>query len=332
MKANKTLVLIIAFFLAGCNSIFTPVPVSTQPEIILTPAPTHPPQSTQTPESLASNQEFAPSFTPTLQTTPTEQPYHCIFTESWMEPSGAWIGMSVQCQNPGSPRVDVLGFNREHWTFELPEYDTRYAYFLFKWSYEGDSNNKYLYFYLLLTWPWDSRWNSYQPARGLFRMNLSNGITDVILNEKEHNPYNAISLSPDGQAIAYLAFNGAEKEIGIKNVQTGRENTIVIDGFDDGGSFLWSSDMKNVAFVLSNIDYDKHDHRFPKKETVFVLDVETMSLAQVYSVDTFEKTIEPLSLKGENLVINDMRYKYLISVDLQTGKETKLYPTPTPTP
>jgi len=113
---------------------------------------------------------------------------------------------------------------------------------------------------------------------------------------------------------------------------TAEEKTAFIDGFDDGGNFLWSPSKQKIAFVLSNLKYDNYGFAFPEKEIVFVLDTNTMTLEQVYSADTSEKTIEPISWEGQNLVIKNRRYDYLISIDLETGKETKFYPTPTPTP
>jgi hypothetical protein len=330
MKINKmhfkrlaTLLCSLLFFV-GCSSFpvnqtsETPIKISTQ-EVFAT--------STNIPVA-------TPDFsTPTApQVVETEQPYHCIFIDDWKEPSGAWAALSVQCQNPGSPRVEVLSFDRKHWSFELRQYDTRYAYFLYEWSYQWNTDHKYLYFYSLLTWPWDSEWNKYQPARGLFRMNLSDGETDIILDEREYLPYNAVSLSPDEESIVYLSLHSSDKVIGVRNIQTAKEETAFIDGFDDGGNFLWSPNKQKIAFVLSNLKYDDFGFAFPEKETVFVLDTDAMALEQVYSAETKEKTVEPISWEGQNLVIKDGRYNYLISVDLQTGKETKFYPTATPTP
>lgn len=225
-----------------------------------------------------------------------------------------------------------MSFDRKHWNFELSKYDTRYAYFLYKWSVQWDSYNKYLYFYSLLTYPWDTEWNKYQPARELFRMNLSNGETDIILNEKEDLPYNAVSLSLDEQSIVYLSLYSSNKIIGLKSIQTGNEKTAFIIGFDDGGKFLWSPNNQKIAFVLSKLEYDEYDFAFPAKETVFVLDKDTMNLKQVYSTDTKGKTVEPISWDGLNLILKDERYNYLISIDVQSGRETKFYPTITPTP
>jgi len=330
MKSNKEHLKLLAtllyslLFFVGCSSFpasqTTGTPARTSTEKVLG-------TSTNTP---AATPEI---LTPTpSQIVATEQPYHCIFIDDWKEPSGAWAALSVQCQNPGSPRVEVLSFDRKHWNFELPRYDARYAYFLYKWSSQWEGDPQYLYFYSALTWPWDSEWNKYQPARGLFRMNLSNGETDIILDEKEYHPYNTVSLSPDEQSIVYLSLHTSNRIIGIRNIQTAEEKTAFIDGFDDGGNFLWSPSKQKIAFVLSNLKYDNYGFAFPEKEIVFVLDTNTMTLEQVYSADTSEKTIEPISWEGQNLVIKNRRYDYLISIDLETGKETKFYPTPTPTP
>jgi len=316
MKRFKRLAifLCLAVFIVSCNS-----------------SPASPMTETPVNNSPIKSLDFS-TPTKTTQAPPTEQPYHCIFVDNWLEPSGDWMGMPVVCQSPGSPRVEVLGFNRKHWTFEYPQYNPSYTYRLYKWSYEKGSDNKYLYFYSLLTRPWDFDWNSYQPARSLFRMDLSNGDTDIILSEKELLPYNAISLSPDDESIVYLSLNSTKREIGVRNIQTGQENTAAIEGFDDGGNFLWSPGKQRLAFVLSNTGYNKNNHPYPKKETVFILDTDTMALDQVYSVDTDEKTIEPFSWEGENLVVKDIRYKYLILIEVQTGKESRFYPTSTPPP
>jgi hypothetical protein len=163
-------------------------------------------------------------------------------------------------------------------------------------------------------------------------MSLSNGETDIILDEREYLPYNAVSLSPDEESLVYLSLHSSDKVIGVRNIQTTKEKTAFIEGFDDGGNFLWSPSKLKIAFVLGNLKYDDYGFAFPAKEVVFVLDTDTMALEQAYSANTKEKTVEPISWEGQNLIIKDARYKYLISIDSETGKETKFYPTATPVP
>lgn len=272
-----------------------------------------------------------PTFTITPQPTSTDQPYHCSFVWHWEDPTGDWIGLSIQCQNPGLPRVDVLGSNKKHWVFEgKSDYVIQYRHY--KWSDDGN----YLYFYSVNTRPSDTYWYSYQVARSFFRMDLRNGLTDELLPELLDVPYNSISLSPDETQIVYLSLSGKEKKIGIRDIRTGEEKTALIEGFNGGGNFLWSTINGMIAFVGANIVYitTSDGHYYPEnvKETILLLNVESMKVSQVYSIDTKSPTLKPIAWENGNLIISDKRHKYLTSIDIKNTRVTNFYPTPTPNP
>jgi hypothetical protein len=276
--------------------------------------------------------------TATPSITPTYIPYNCTLTDSEYDSNHYWIAIMTECQWSGGPSVEVIGANKNHWIFESSKYGLHLGYEIYKWSEDGN----YLYFDLMefsYMNPILISYHYYLPIRGLFRMNLINGETDTLLIDNNLGIFNSVSLSPDDQEIIYLLIirpgfpdYGRKKEIGILDFNTGMEKTKVIDGFQDGGNFLWSPDKQKVAMVLSNLEYGEGFFDKLLRETIFVLNADDMTLQEVYTANT-EKgypIIFPIAWENGNIVIKDERHPYLIRVDLQTGKETKFYPTPTP--
>ena len=356
LHLKKFILLIVIGFLTGCSTFASPKQTDSANQdskqfVLGTVTPT---LNTQTMSPTANALKIAPTLsttsiptktrvvstsTATPYITPTYVPNNCTFTNSEFEPKNRdWIAITAECQWSGLPWVEVIGPNRQHWFFESSKYDIFFGYDIFKWSEDG----KYFYFTLMDFQhinPIMIMYHYYQPIRGLFRMNLINGETNTLLIDNNLGIFNSVSLSPDDQEIIYLLIirpgfpdYGTKKEIGIRDLKTGMEKTKAIDGYEDGGNFLWSPDMQKVALVLSNLEYGEGFFDKLLRETIFVLNINDMTLQEVYSANT-EKgfpTIYPISWENGNIVIKDERHPYLIRIDLQSGKETKFYPTPTP--
>jgi Tol biopolymer transport system component len=137
----------------------------------------------------------------------------------------------------------------------------------------------------------------------------------------------SFAFSPDETKIAYIRADDDPQSIIIRNLDTGYETKIDIDGISDQvaviGNILWAPDGKKVAFLADTENY---------VEYTFYLEVSNMMLRKVMIYEITSYFLDGWTENGMLKFMHGGGKSYII-VDPLTGEIVSvLQMTPTPRP
>lgn len=263
MKPIIALLLVSAFFIAGCSAQSTPVPPSSpsetpKPEKVSSPTKTRYPTwtpvviPTRTIKPIATQQPTkiptatVPVATYIIQATLDAANELC---PSDISPKGEWLALVCD----GYTKFFRLGGNT---LWDVPFYENFGVQYgvsdgnlqIFHWSKDG----RFVYlvpYFCCADSPQDAFFNYFNKGSALYRLDLQTGRVTITLRPNSIWAGYAIKFSPNDKYLAYIDGEGYG-ELSIYTLQTGETHQVTFDGFF-GGAFDWSPDSKKVAIVAA---------------------------------------------------------------------------------
>lgn len=182
--------------------------------------------------------------------------------------------------------------------------------------YRWSQDSQYLYFNTHLS---IDGYVPFYDGMGLRRLDVSNGQVSEILptGDITNGRWNIVnfSLSPNDKLLAYIDWIDNERQLIIRDLETGLESNLLLKGYTAAGSILWSPKQDRLVLALAKgTDWEN---------TLFtVMDVNLDTLETTAIIEDNKLGLDPVKWVSESEIKIQERgdSQNLIFVNLATKK------------